>query len=867
MTDPPPLRSIVVGNPALGGGKPLQHQSQQQHQSQPVGVTVDTTLHRAVHRIRLSALSHNYSEVESAANRQRCSVIVVVKADGYGHGAIPSAIFLADRIGADAFAVATLEEGIALRKALQETAPTNPGCHERLNHYFNLGRDPHRLRSSGASLAAAVEQDSVSVVTSSAFAFASTYGYGTHGRKPIRASHIRILVLGPPVGFPRCFDDYYHYNIEAMISGPEVAMALYEWVSNTDERKRLQVERAANELKEKILLEPKAKATALHNTNSINSINTNSINANTNANTNHGASKPEGEPPSAGSSTAQNSNPNSNANTNANAGDNNSLASSTGRSSSRSSGSRGPIHQQIPSATLTNVTGSDLAREVREILKNQKIAAETQKQQQQQQQQQLKQEQLRNQQNRASTPIGADSSEATPVSSVADPAGNKNPAANPDAAANANETATNTKPASALASAFSPVRTNGNGSNAANTTTTATSNSNSNSEGTVQAFAGLEEMARHSRIRQKAMESEVFHDRGGDEEEEDDDLNGNVYVNVNVNDNDNNHTAAGDATKNQQRQNHDRHVPTSTNRRAPPMLAPTKKRLRWHALVDSGMGRLGFKTDPVTTEDHGKRRDTVEILKELADLEVTPDCPVEFYGMCTHMADASNSTSTFTDSQMNRFKSLLKRVRGAGISVPTISTDNSAALLTTNLTHFSANARVLLAQNDADSRGFVRTGGAIYGQRPSFEQLKAVSTLVASVRHVATLRAGESVGYDRAYVAPTSVRIATLTIGFADGYPRELGNGVGSVSIRGHLFSVAGNVCMDMLMVELGPAGETNGPGAAVAVGDVALLWGPDEGEEGEGHVRLRDVAEALGTTQSALTCGLNKERVLRKYA
>jgi alanine racemase len=111
-----------------------------------------------------------------------------------------------------------------------------------------------------------------------------------------------------------------------------------------------------------------------------------------------------------------------------------------------------------------------------------------------------------------------------------------------------------------------------------------------------------------------------------------------------------------------------------------------------------------------------------------------------------------------------------------------------------------------------------------------------------------------------------NVRIATLTIGFADGYPRELGNGVGKVSIRGHLFPVAGNVCMDMLMVELGPAGDKHGAGAQVIVGDTAILWGPDDGEEGEGHVPLKDLAATLKTTQSALTCGLNKERVLRQY-
>jgi alanine racemase len=235
------------------------------------------------------------------------------------------------------------------------------------------------------------------------------------------------------------------------------------------------------------------------------------------------------------------------------------------------------------------------------------------------------------------------------------------------------------------------------------------------------------------------------------------------------------------------------------------------------------------------------------------------------FRMCTHMADA-NSTSDYTNSQITKFASLLKRVRAAGISVPTVSTDNSAALLTTNLTHFDP--AELLTQPDAHTRGYVRTGGAIYGQRPAFKQLKAVSTLLASVRHVAILKEGESVGYDRAYIAPRDVRIATLTLGFADGYPRELGNGVGKVAIRGALFSVAGNVCMDMLMVELGPAEEKEGVGATVVVGDVAVLWGPldEDGDDDEGLVKLADLAKTLKTTQSALTCGLDKIRVLRQF-
>jgi alanine racemase len=682
------------------------------------------TLHRAVHKIRSSALCHNYSEVESAANRQRCSVIVVVKADGYGHGAIATALYLADHMGADAFAVATLEEGIALRKTFQQTAAS-----------AHVPKNQNHMSSLFQNRAGADDATSMTSLTASMTVMNANGGQGQ--RRNMRPSQIRILVLGPPVGFPRCFDDYYHHNIEVMISGPEVAKALLVWVCNTGERKRTQVERAAAEAKEMAL-----------------------------------KGHPPPPPRTAPASLFEHK-------------ESNGSEGSTGENS-QDSNSNPRYH--APSATLGNVTGSDLAKEVREILKNQMLAAENKHQQQAQKKHTPTHTHTHT--SGTSTPQTVISS-LTPDPSVADLTTHP-----PTASTSATATGTNT-----------------------NTVTT-------------QVFAGIEEAAKKSRTRQKAMTSEVFCDNGDDEEGEGGDPSATNKPNT----------------------------PTNTNRKAMPMpkVVP-RKRLRWHALVDSGMGRLGFRTGPVSKEEHGKRRDSVEILKELVDLEFALDCPIEFFGMCTHMADA-NSTSDYTNSQITKFKSLLKRVRAAGISVPTLSTDNSAALLTTNLMHFDPNELL-----SADTRGYVRIGGAIYGQRPSFPQLKAVSTLFAWVRHVATLKKGESVGYDRAYIAPRNVRIATLTVGFADGYPRELGNGVGKVSIRGHLFPVTGNVCMDMLMVELGPAEEKDSPGAQVVVGDTVILWGPGNDED-EGLVRLQDIAAALKTTQSALTCGLDKERVLRQY-
>jgi len=811
-------------------------------------VIVDNTFHRAVHKIRLQALAHNYSEVESAANRQRCSVIVVVKADGYGHGAIPTAIYLADTIGADAFAVATLEEGIALRKALQQTAEASPPGNipllnrlgnVQMGHHSQQHPPPHHSSSTGgihysqggmtkeqdfggASIGGA---DNASLMYGPSGAPTANGRGGVGGRlRSMRQGHVRILVLGPPVGFPRCFDDYYHHNIEVMISGPEVAKALLEWVVNKNERMRKQVERAAAEAKELILSDQH-----LHTANG------------------NGAGVVA---PAAAAVTKPRFLETMDSNISAGDGstggaDNTSTASSTRSGQSSSGGGAGQQQQyHPPSATLSNVTGHDLAKEVREILRNQKLAAESQQLQQRSQPPSRK----------ASGGVVASGGETT-VSTA--------PSSTVVSASSSQELLVNGKDTSVTCTTTTTTATLASTSSSANLPASTTTSGTG-----VRVFAGIEEAAKYSRTRQKAIASGVFYECGEDEDEND---SGDAKSTNNQQTSRNGGAPsrpsdeAGDSVGavNSNAPTKSR-IPTNTNRNALPLMGPPKKRLRWHALVDSGMGRLGFRTDPVSKEEQGKRRDSVEILKELVDLEVTLDCPIEFYGMCTHMADA-NSNSTYTHSQIAKFKNLLKRVRAAGISVPTISTDNSAALLTTNLTHFDA--KELLTQADADSRGFVRTGGAVYGQRPAFTQLRAVSTLMASVRHVAILKEGESVGYDRAYVARRSVRIATLTIGFADGYPRELGNGVGKVSIRGHLFPVAGNVCMDMVMVELGSAGDKHGIGAQVVVGDTAILWGPDDGEEGEGHVRLQDLAATLKTTQSALTCGLNKERVLRQYS
>lgn len=168
-----------------------QQQIQQQLHIQQQQCHVQPNQNRAVHCINLSSIRHNYGEVQSSAARQQCQVIVVVKADGYGHGATLTACHLVERCGASAFAVATLEEGIALRRAFEEKFPSSP--------------------------------------------------------------RVRIVVLGAPVGYPHCFDAYLHNGIELTVSGPEVAASLARWMTDHDGRRRAEVARVAERTKEELM--------------------------------------------------------------------------------------------------------------------------------------------------------------------------------------------------------------------------------------------------------------------------------------------------------------------------------------------------------------------------------------------------------------------------------------------------------------------------------------------------------------------------------------------------------------------------------------------------------------------------------------
>ncbi|HKA87135.1 MAG TPA: alanine racemase [Haliangiales bacterium] len=230
-------------------------------------------------------------------------------------------------------------------------------------------------------------------------------------------------------------------------------------------------------------------------------------------------------------------------------------------------------------------------------------------------------------------------------------------------------------------------------------------------------------------------------------------------------------------------------------------------RARIHVKIDTGMSRLGLRP--------------AQVAAFLAAAAVTSD--VEIVGVCTHLASAE-SDPAFTRQQLARFDAA-RRAFPPGIMVHAA---NSAATTELPASHYDA----------------VRPGILLYRDAMRFV------TAVSAVRDVV---AGDPVSYGGLWRAPGPRRIATLPVGYADGYPRRL-TGAGEVLVRGRRCPVVGAVCMDMTMIDV-----TEVPG--VAVGDEAVLLGA----QGQERISARELADRAGLIEYEITCGVSK-RVPRFY-
>lgn len=247
-----------------------------------------------------------------------------------------------------------------------------------------------------------------------------------------------------------------------------------------------------------------------------------------------------------------------------------------------------------------------------------------------------------------------------------------------------------------------------------------------------------------------------------------------------------------------------------------------------HIAVDTGMGRIGF----LPNENEAKL---------VSDIAKLPGIAVE--GIFTHFSKADEYDKTYTMEQMEKFDRFYEMLQRLGVSIPIRHCFNSAAI--TDL--------------DAEKYEMVRSGIITYGLYPSDEVIKRSMCIFpamewkAHVIHVKTLPAGCGISYGATYVTEREQRIATVSVGYGDGYPRSL-SGKGRVLIHGQYAPILGRVCMDQLMVDV-----TDIPD--VEIEDVVTLFGKD----GEAVIPADEVASVSGRFNYELICDLST-RVSRLY-
>lgn len=243
---------------------------------------------------------------------------------------------------------------------------------------------------------------------------------------------------------------------------------------------------------------------------------------------------------------------------------------------------------------------------------------------------------------------------------------------------------------------------------------------------------------------------------------------------------------------------------------------------RIHIKLDTGMGRIGF---PVSGE-------SVDTIAQIARL---PHMMIE--GIFTHFAKADELDKTAANRQLADFLQMTGRIEAKGVHIPVHHCSNSAGILD-------------LPQANLD---VVRAGITLYGLHPSEEvrlarmDMQPVLSLKSQVVHVKTLPAGCEISYGGTYVTEKEQRIATIPVGYGDGYARSLSN-KGDVLIRGRRAPIRGRICMDQFMVDV-----TDIPD--VRVGDTVTLIGRD----GEACITMEELGEKSGRFNYEFACDLGK--------
>ncbi len=247
-----------------------------------------------------------------------------------------------------------------------------------------------------------------------------------------------------------------------------------------------------------------------------------------------------------------------------------------------------------------------------------------------------------------------------------------------------------------------------------------------------------------------------------------------------------------------------------------------------HIKVDTGMGRIGFLP-------------TDEAIEEVCRIMRLPNLFVE--GIYTHFSTADENDKQWTEEQVAVFDAFIARLEAKGYDIPLKHAANSAATIDLPDTHYN----------------MVRAGMAMYGYYPSVEvrhdliDILPALSFKARVSCVKQVKKGAAISYGRKYIAKEDRIIASLPLGYGDGYSRSL-SGSGQVLLRGKRVPIVGTVCMDQLMVDVTALG-------GVDIGEKAVIIGRQGNEE----ITIEELAAKTGTINYEIICMLS-ERLPRRY-
>lgn len=250
--------------------------------------------------------------------------------------------------------------------------------------------------------------------------------------------------------------------------------------------------------------------------------------------------------------------------------------------------------------------------------------------------------------------------------------------------------------------------------------------------------------------------------------------------------------------------------------------------VKFHLPVDTGMGRIGVSADAAGAD----------LAAQIAALP-----GLELEGLFTHFAKADETDKAHARGQMKKYADFVQLLRARGVEVPVKHISNSAAIIDLPEAHYR----------------LTRAGISIYGMYPSDEvdksqlALKPAMGLKSFVTYVKTVPAGTTVSYGGLFTAQQETRVATIPVGYADGYPRALSNR-GDVLINGRRARILGRVCMDQFMADV-----TDIPD--VKAGTPVTLIGRDGDEE----ITVEELAGKSGGFHYELVCLIGK-RVPRVY-